>query len=68
MWNGVAAEQQIKLIEYSSAPLGEVFLYFQSNKERDMRQLITLPMGELIPAKPALPVNVAQAQTIGCFR
>ena len=46
----------------------KVFLYFQSNKERDMRQLITLPMGELIPAKPALPVNVAQAQTIGCFR
>ena len=34
---------------------GEAFLYFQSNKERDMRQLITLPMGELIPAKQALP-------------
>ena len=47
---------------------GKYFFIFQSNKERDMRQLNTLPVGELIPAKPALPVNVAQAQTIGCFR
>ena len=31
-----------------------------------MRQLITLPaMGELIPAKPALPENVAQARFLG---
>ena len=34
-----------------------------------MRQLSsTLPVGELIPAKPAPPLNVSQAQTIGYFR
>ena len=33
-----------------------------------MKQLNTLPLGELIPAKPAVPVNVTQAQTIGYFR
>ena len=34
-----------------------------------MKQLKTLPLlGELIPAKPAFPVNVTNAQTIGqCF-
>ena len=32
-----------------------------------MKQLSTLPLGELIPAKPAVPVNVTQAQTIGFF-
>ena len=32
-----------------------------------MKQLSTLPLGELIPAKPAVPVNVTQAQTIGYF-
>ena len=43
--------------------------HFFSNKERNMRQLSsTLPVGELIPAKPALPLNVSQAQTIGYFR
>ena len=33
-----------------------------------MKQLNTLPLGELIPAKPAIPVKVTHAQTIGCFR
>ena len=47
---------------------GKYFFIFQSIKERDMRQLNTLPVGELIPAKPAFPVNVTNAQTIGqCF-
>ena len=32
------------------------FFIFQSNKERDMRQLNTLPVGELIPTKPAFPL------------
>ena len=33
-----------------------------------MKQLNTLPFGDLIQAKPAVPVNVTQAQTIGYFR
>ena len=36
--------------------LGEVFHYFS----RNIRPLNTLPMEELIPSKPALPVNVTQ--------
>ena len=33
-----------------------------------MKQLNTLPLGKLIPAKQAIPVKVTHTQTIGCFR
>ena len=56
------------LITHLLTHRGKYFFIFQSNKERDMRQLNTLPVGELIPAKPALPVHVTQAQTIGYFQ
>ena len=56
---GMETEVGVNLLGYKEPrPVGKYI--FQSNKERNIRLLNTLPMEELIPSKLALPVNVTQ--------
>ena len=72
-WFKINIHQQLRpltanyLAMFKVISRGKYFFIFKSNKERNTIELNTLPLGELIPAKPAVPVDVTQAQTIGFF-